>query len=105
MRRMNGAIGPIFCVLAVALAPAQAETIVNISSANLSLGHMAQRLAQSKGYYADEGIVTKMFDFKGGGPAIQAVSTGAAHKCVFGCDPNVLLVDNVIRLPLLFSSV
>lgn len=103
MRRVFRAIGPMLCTLVAALAPARGETIVNISSANLSLGHMAHRLAQSKGYYADEGIVTKTFDFKGGGPAIQAVAGGAADFCICTGDHVILLANNGIHLRVLVS--
>jgi NitT/TauT family transport system substrate-binding protein len=103
MRRVLRAIAPMLCMLVAALAPARGETIINISSANLSLGHMAHRLAQSKGYYADEGIVTKTFDFKGGGPAIQAVAGGAADFCICTGDHVVLLANNGIHLRILVS--
>jgi NitT/TauT family transport system substrate-binding protein len=103
MRRVKHAFGPILFTLVAALAPARAETIVNISSANLSLGHMAQRLAESRGYFKEEGLEPKTFDFKGGGPAIQAVAGGAADLCICTGDHVVLLGNNGIHLRVLVS--
>src|SRR5437899_2268159 len=76
MRRLTCATAAILTVVSATSLPARAETKLTVSSANLSLGHMVQRLAQSKGYFAAEGIKTEVFDFKGGGPAIQALVGG-----------------------------
>jgi NitT/TauT family transport system substrate-binding protein len=82
---------------------AGAETKLTLASANLAIGHMTQRLAQDKGFFAAEGIKSEVFDFKGGGPAIQAVVGGGADMCICTGDHVIWLANNGIKARVLVA--
>jgi len=103
MLRLICATAALLSVVSATSLPARAETKLTVSSANLSLGHMVQRLAQSKGYFAAEGIKTEVFDFKGGGPAIQALVGGGADMCMCTGDHVIWLANNGIRTRVLVA--
>jgi NitT/TauT family transport system substrate-binding protein len=101
MMRHNYASAAILMVLFALIVPARAETKITIASANTSLGHITFRLAQSKGYFAAEGIKAELFNFKGGGPAIQAMVGGGADMCICTGDHVIFLANHGIKARIL----
>jgi NitT/TauT family transport system substrate-binding protein len=90
-------------VLACAPDAAYSETKVTIATANNAIGQMAYRLADSKGYFAAEGLKPEAFDFKGGGPAIQAVAGGGADMCICTGDHVIWLANHGIKTRILIA--
>ena len=103
MSRRIYATAAILCALIATPMSARAETKITLASANLAIGHMTQRLAQSKGFFAAEGIKSEVFDFKGGGPAIQAVVGGGADMCICTGDHVIWLANNGIKARVLVA--
>ncbi|MEO9339658.1 ABC transporter substrate-binding protein [Mesorhizobium sp. SB112] len=72
--------------------PAQAQTKVIFGpSGGLSDNSLAVQVAIDEGYYKEAGIDAEVVAFKGGGPALQALTSGAVQFCV--CAP-----EHVIRM-------
>jgi NitT/TauT family transport system substrate-binding protein len=89
--------------LGLVAAPAMAETTVTFASANTSLGYMAQKLAEEKGFFAAEGIKPNIVDFQGGGPAVQATAGGGADICLCTGDHVIYLRNNGVVAKVLVS--
>lgn len=70
---------------------AQAATVVTMGAAQLSAGSLPIVVAEQKGLFAAEGISIKRLDFKGGGPAVQALASGSLDLCICAADHAVRL--------------
>jgi len=82
-------------VLAISLAMgagnAAAQTKVTAGVAAYNEALLPVYTATEKGYFKDEGIALELVDFKGGGPAVQALAGGSIDICFCAA-------DHVIRL-------
>ncbi|MDB5640736.1 MAG: transporter substrate-binding protein [Hyphomicrobiales bacterium] len=68
-----------------------AQTTVRLASAQNSLGSLPIILAQREGLFAAENIKIELIDFKGGGPAVQALASGSVEACICAADHAVRL--------------
>lgn len=84
MRRYLWPIATI--VLLLASPQARAETTVKLASAQNSVGSAAIVVAEQKGFFKEEGLAIETLDFKGGGPAVQALASGSVDLCVCAAD-------------------
>jgi NitT/TauT family transport system substrate-binding protein len=103
MVRTIRACAAILLFLVATQLSARAETKLVIASANTSIGHLAFRVAQSQGYFAAEGLKPEVFDFRGGGPAIQALAGGGADACLCSGDHVVWLANHGIKARVLVA--
>lgn len=71
--------------------PAMAQTKVTAGIAAFNEALLPVYAAQEKGYFADEGIALELVNFKGGGPAVQALAGASIDICFCAA-------DHVIRL-------
>jgi NitT/TauT family transport system substrate-binding protein len=101
-KRIFAAMLPIFAA-ALAVGPVAAETTVTFASANTSLGYMAQKIAEEKGFFAEAGIKPNIVDFNGGGPAVQATAGGGADICLCTGDHVIYLRNNGVVARVLVS--
>lgn len=74
-----------------ALGPATAQTKVTGGIAAYNEALLPVYTARDKGYFKDEGVDLELVDFKGGGPAVQALAGGSIDICFCAA-------DHVIRL-------
>lgn len=65
---------------------ARAETVLTMGAAALSAGSLPIVVAEQKGLFEAEGIKIKKLDFKGGGPAVQALASGSLDLCICAAD-------------------
>lgn len=72
-------------------APAFAQTKMTAGVAAFNEALLPVYTAKEKGYFTAEGIDVEMVDFKGGGPAVQALAGGSIDICFCAA-------DHVIRL-------
>jgi NitT/TauT family transport system substrate-binding protein len=77
--------------LTVTALPAAAQTKVIAGIAAFNEALLPVYTAKEKDYFAAAGIVVEMVDFKGGGPAVQALAGGSIDVCFCAA-------DHVIRL-------
>ncbi len=77
--------------LALAALPAQAQTKVTGGVAAYNEALLPVYAARDLGYFEKEGITLDLVDFKGGGPAVQALAGGSIDICFCAA-------DHVIRL-------
>ncbi len=77
--------------LLVATLPAKAQTKVTGGVAAFNEALLPVFTAKEKGYFEAEGITLELVDFKGGGPAVQALAAGSIDICFCAA-------DHVIRL-------
>ncbi|MDB5641217.1 MAG: exported protein of unknown function [Hyphomicrobiales bacterium] len=77
--------------LALASLPAQAQTKVTGGVAAYNEALLPVYAARDLGYFEKEGITIDLVDFKGGGPAVQALASGSIDVCFCAA-------DHVIRL-------
>ena len=59
-----------------------AQTTLRLASAQNSIGSLAIVLAQREGLFAAENLKIEIVDFKGGGPAVQALASGSVEACI-----------------------
>ena len=94
MKTLSGSIvksmGVLVTLLFAAL-PAVAQTKITGGSAAFNEALLPVYTAKEKGYFEAEGITLEMVDFKGGGPAVQALAAGSIDICFCAA-------DHVIRL-------
>jgi NitT/TauT family transport system substrate-binding protein len=76
---------------ALASVPALAQTKVTGGIAAFNEALLPVYVAKEKGYFTAEGINLELVDFKGGGPAVQAMAGGSIDICFCAA-------DHVIRL-------
>jgi len=74
-------------------APAGAETVVKIASAQRSVGSLPIVVAQQRGLFAKYGVSIDIIDFNGGGPAVQALASGSTDACLCAADHAVRLAS------------
>ena len=67
--------------LALAALPAQAQTKVTGGVAAYNEALLPVYAARDLGYFEKEGITLDLVDFKGGGPAVQALAGGSIDIC------------------------
>lgn len=85
--RNNIKVAALALVLSGSLtAAARAETVVTMGAAALSAGSLPIVVAEQKGLFEAEGIKIKKLDFKGGGPAVQALASGSLDLCICAAD-------------------
>ena len=77
--------------LAFTALPAGAQTKVTGGIAAFNEALLPVYTAKEKGYFEAEGISLELVDFKGGGPAVQALAAGSIDICFCAA-------DHVIRL-------
>jgi len=68
-----------------------AQTTLRLASAQNSIGSIAIVLAQREGLFAAENLKIEIVDFKGGGPAVQALASGSVEACICAADHAVRL--------------
>ncbi len=68
-----------------------AQTTVRVASAQNSIGSLPIVLAQREGLFAAENLKIEIVDFKGGGPAVQALASGSVEACICAADHAVRL--------------
>jgi len=83
------ALGLLF--LAGAAGHGFAQTTVRLASAQNSIGSIPIVLAQREGLFAAENLKIEIVDFKGGGPAVQALASGSVEACICAADHAVRL--------------
>jgi NitT/TauT family transport system substrate-binding protein len=83
------ALGLLF--LLGALEPGFAQTTLRLASAQNSIGSLPIVLAQREGLFAAENLKIEIVDFKGGGPAVQALASGSVEACICAADHAVRL--------------
>ncbi|MDB5649641.1 MAG: exported protein of unknown function [Hyphomicrobiales bacterium] len=88
--RLLGALAIASALTGTAL-PAMAQTKVVAGVAAFNEALLPVYTAKEKGYFAAAGIDVEMVDFKGGGPAVQALAGGSIDVCFCAA-------DHVIRL-------
>ena len=81
----------VIVALSFAGLPAQAQTKVTGGIAAFNEALLPVFTAREKGYFEAEGFSLDLVDFKGGGPAVQALAAGSIDICVCAA-------DHVIRL-------
>lgn len=91
MTSKYGLIALAFAAGLAAASPAHAQTKVTGGVAAFNEALLPVYTAKEKGYYAAEGIALELIDFKGGGPAVQALAGGSIDICFCAA-------DHVIRL-------
>jgi len=91
MTSKYGLIALAFAASHTAALPAQAQTKVTGGVAAFNEALLPVYTAKEKGYYTAEGIALEFVDFKGGGPAVQALAGGSIDVCFCAA-------DHVIRL-------
>jgi NitT/TauT family transport system substrate-binding protein len=89
MRRLVPALTALALLSGVSAASAQA--VVKLGSAQNSIGSIAIHVAEMKGFFAAEGVKVEILDFKGGGPAVQALAGGSTDFCICAGDHAVRL--------------
>jgi NitT/TauT family transport system substrate-binding protein len=80
-----------FTVLAGATDLASAQTVVRLASAQNSIGSLPIVLAQREGLFAAENLKIEIVDFRGGGPAVQALASSSVEACICAADHAVRL--------------
>jgi len=84
------------CLLALTLLAgmanlAAAQTMVRLASAQNSIGSLPIVLAQREGLFAAENLKIDIIDFRGGGPAVQALASSSVEACICAADHAVRL--------------
>jgi NitT/TauT family transport system substrate-binding protein len=77
--------------LGLLAAPASAQTTIKLGAAQASIGSLPIVVAQSRGFFAAEGVKIETFDFRGGAPAVQALASGSIAFCICAGDHAVRL--------------
>ena len=70
---------------------AMAETVVRLASAQHSIGSLPVFIAQREGLFKAEGLKVEITDFRGGGPAVQALASGSVEACICAADHAIKL--------------
>ncbi|MBP1845726.1 NitT/TauT family transport system substrate-binding protein [Rhizobium petrolearium] len=73
-------------------ASAQEKTL-KIGAAQTSAGSLPIIIADQKGLLKAEGLSYERFDFKGGGPAVQALASGSIDMCICAAEHAVRLQE------------
>lgn len=73
--------------------PASAQEVIKFGAAQVSAGGLPIIIADQKGFFAAEGLKYERLDFKGGGPAAQALASGSTDVCICAADHAVHLQD------------
>jgi NitT/TauT family transport system substrate-binding protein len=81
----------ILLALIALAAPASAQTAIKLGAAQASIGSLPLVVAQSRGFFAAEGVTVETFDFRGGAPAVQALASGSIAFCICAGDHAVRL--------------
>ncbi|MDB5596414.1 MAG: transporter substrate-binding protein [Hyphomicrobiales bacterium] len=68
-----------------------AQTVVRFASAQNSIGSLPIVIAQREGLFAAENLKIEIVDFRGGGPAVQALASGSVEACICAADHAVRL--------------
>ena len=68
-----------------------AQTTLRLASAQNSIGSLPIVLALREGLFAAENLKIELVDFKGGGPAVQALASGSVEACICAADHAVRL--------------
>lgn len=89
MRRLVPALTALALLSGVSAASAQA--VVKLGSAQNSVGSISIHVAEMKGFFAEAGVKVEILDFKGGGPAVQALAGGSTDFCICAGDHAVRL--------------
>jgi NitT/TauT family transport system substrate-binding protein len=84
------------CLLSLAMLAgmanlAGAQTLVRLASAQNSIGSLPIVLAQREGLFAAENLKIEIVDFRGGGPAVQALASSSVEACICAADHAVRL--------------
>jgi NitT/TauT family transport system substrate-binding protein len=89
MRFLSFVLGFAIC----AAAPAAAQTVIKLGAAQASIGSLPLVVAESRGFFAAEGVKIETFDFRGGAPAVQALASGSIAFCICAGDHAVRLLS------------
>ncbi|WP_218967713.1 ABC transporter substrate-binding protein [Puniceibacterium antarcticum] len=80
--------------LGLSLAPAAfAQTVLQLGAAQTSAGSLPIVVAQQQGLFEEVGLVIERTDFRGGGPAIQALAGGSIEVCICAGDHALRLEE------------
>ena len=91
MRKVFRVLALVAALPGLAATAARAETVVTLGAAALSAGSLPIVVAEQRGLFKAEGITIKRLDFKGGGPAVQALAAGSLDLCICAADHAVKL--------------
>ncbi|ATA23133.1 hypothetical protein BIY26_07430 [Brenneria goodwinii] len=69
------------------------ETVIKIGAAQTSAASLPVIVAEQEGFLKEEGLSYERFDFKGGGPAIQALASGSVDACICAVEHAVRLQE------------
>ncbi|MGO6694451.1 ABC transporter substrate-binding protein [Rhizobium johnstonii] len=69
------------------------ETTLKIGAAQVSSGSLPVIVADQEGLFKAEGLAYERFDFKGGGPAVQALASGSIDLCICAAEHAVRLQE------------
>lgn len=69
------------------------ETSLKIGAAQVSSGSLPVIVAAQEGLLKAEGLTYERFDFKGGGPAVQALASGSIDLCICAAEHAVRLQE------------
>jgi len=91
MHKVLRSLALVLTISGAASTAAQAATVVTMGAAALSAGSLPIVVAEQKGLFEAEGITINQLDFKGGGPAVQALAGGSLDLCICAADHAVRL--------------
>ncbi|WP_348935883.1 ABC transporter substrate-binding protein [Aquabacter sp. CN5-332] len=74
--------------------PSSAQELIRFGAAQVSAGGLPVIIADQKGFFAAEGLKYERTDFKGGGPAAQALASGSIDICICAADHAIHLEEH-----------
>ncbi len=78
-------------IVAAAASPALAQTKITAGIAAFNEALLPVYAAEEKGYFKEAGLALEFVNFKGGGPAVQAMVGGSVQLCLCAADHVVRL--------------
>ena len=78
-------------LLLTTVAPGMAQSVVRLASAQNSIGSLPIIMAMREGIFAAENLKIEIVDFRGGGPAVQALASDSVEGCICAADHAVRL--------------
>src|SRR3972149_10138416 len=77
---------------------------VAVTGAKTNIGYAQFFIGEKLGYFAKEGIKQEIFDFKGGGDTVRAVTTGSCHYAGSSITPAAIAFEKGEPLKLIGSG-
>ncbi|MCL2899527.1 ABC transporter substrate-binding protein [Brenneria tiliae] len=86
-------IGALVAISGLFSVAAAQESVIKIGAAQTSAASLPIIVADQEGLLKAEGLSYERFDFKGGGPAIQALASGSVDACICAVEHAVRLQE------------